>query len=177
MFPLLPNTTLLFCSDGLTDLVTSAAITMILKQEGNLDEKADALIKAALEAGGKDNVTVVLLEYQSDEPVVASEETEIETENATSQSVVEENAGDAGNQHASKRAWPLAVACLVLGALVGSLVVFSGMNSKINKLKEAQKEEVCRYKDSLTFLCDSIEKLNSQIQDTIPTSDTVSLNE
>ena len=177
VFPLMPNTTLLFCSDGLTDLVTSAAITMVLEQQGSLEEKADALIKAALEAGGKDNVTVVLFEYQSDEPEIASVETEIESENATKQSVVEENAGDANHQHSSRRTWPLAVACLVLGAVMGTLVVFLGMNSKINKLKEVQKEEVERYKDSLSFLCDSIEKLNSQIQYTIPTSDTVSLNE
>ena len=177
VFPLLPNSTLLFCSDGLTDLVTSAAITMILEQEKSLEEKADALIKAALEAGGKDNVTVVLFEYQSDEPESVPVEPEIKTENTTSQSMEEETTGDAGNREYSKRTWPLAVACLVLGALVGTLVVFSGMNHKINKLKEAQKEEVSCYKDSLVFLYDSIEKLNSQIQDTIPTIDSISLNE
>ena len=91
--------------------------------------------------------------------------------------MAEETAGDAGDRQSTKRTWPLAVACLVLGALAGTLVVFSGMNHKINKLKEVQKEEVSCYKDSLAFLYDSIEKLNSQIQDTIPIIDSVSLNE
>ena len=68
VFPLMPNATLLFCSDGLTDMITSATITSVLSQGMKLEEKADALIKAALEAGGKDNVTVVLFEYLSDEP-------------------------------------------------------------------------------------------------------------
>lgn len=177
VFPLLPNTTLLFCSDGLTDLVTSAAITMILEQEKSLEEKADALIKAALEAGGKDNVTVVLFEYQSDEPESVPVEPEIKTGNTTPRSMVEETAGDADNRQSSRRTWPLAIACLVFGALVGTLVAFSGMNRKINKLKEVQKEEVGCYKDSLGFLYDSIEKLNNQIQDTMPIIDSVSLNE
>lgn len=68
VFPLLPDTTLLLCSDGLTDMITSATITDILNQDTDLKEKTDALIEAALVAGGKDNVTVVLVEYQSDEP-------------------------------------------------------------------------------------------------------------
>ena len=177
MFPLLPNTTLLFCSDGLTDLVTSSTIASVLGREGSLEEKVDALIKAALEAGGKDNVTVVLFEYQSDEPESVPVEPEIKKENTMSQSMAEETAGDAGDRQSTKRTWPLVFACLVLGALVGTLVVFSGMNHKINKLKEVQKEEVSCYKDSLAFLYDSIEKLNNQIQDTIPIIDSVSLNE
>lgn len=69
VFPLLPNTTLLFCSDGLTDLVTSAIIREILGRDAALNEKADALIATANAEGGKDNITVVLVEYQSDEPV------------------------------------------------------------------------------------------------------------
>lgn len=69
VFPLLPNTTLLFCSDGLTDMITSAQIREILGQDTELSEKTKALIAAAKAEGGKDNVTVVLVEYQSDEPV------------------------------------------------------------------------------------------------------------
>lgn len=67
VFPLQPSTTLLLCSDGLTDMITSATITSILNRNSNLEEKTEALIHAALEAGGKDNVTVVLFEFLSDE--------------------------------------------------------------------------------------------------------------
>lgn len=66
-FPLLPNSTFLLCSDGLTDLVTSQQIVTIMEQPVPLEDKVQALIDAANEAGGKDNVTVVLVEYQVEE--------------------------------------------------------------------------------------------------------------
>lgn len=66
-FPLLPNSTFLLCSDGLTDLVTSQQIVAILEQPISLEEKVQALIDTANEAGGKDNVTVVLVEYPVEE--------------------------------------------------------------------------------------------------------------
>ena len=76
--PLLPDSILLLCSDGLTDLVTSAQIVSILDQDVPLEEKTKQLINAANEAGGKDNITVVLVEYhameddpnEQEEPVV-----------------------------------------------------------------------------------------------------------
>ncbi|MBR6018136.1 MAG: serine/threonine-protein phosphatase [Paludibacteraceae bacterium] len=70
-FPLLPNSILLFCSDGLTDLVTSKQIIAVLEQTASLREKAQQLIDAANAAGGKDNITVVLVEYQAAEPAPA----------------------------------------------------------------------------------------------------------
>jgi len=66
-FPLLPNTTLLLCSDGLTDLVTKAEISAILNTEKSLEEKTEALIKKANDKGGKDNITAVLIDYKGDE--------------------------------------------------------------------------------------------------------------
>ena len=60
--PFLPGDLLLLCSDGLTDLVDSQYITAILSGDGSLEEKAKALIAAANNAGGKDNITVVLVE-------------------------------------------------------------------------------------------------------------------
>lgn len=68
--PLLPNSIFLLCSDGLTDLITSKQIVAILGQSVSLEEKAQMLIDAANEAGGKDNVTVVLVEYQAEEKAV-----------------------------------------------------------------------------------------------------------
>ncbi len=66
-FPLLPNSIFLFCSDGLTDLITSKQMVGILELPDSLETKAQMLIDAANEAGGKDNVTVVLVEYQAEE--------------------------------------------------------------------------------------------------------------
>lgn len=54
---------LLLCSDGLTDLVTSDAIRRIVAEKKGAPQRvAAALVHAANEAGGKDNVTVVYVE-------------------------------------------------------------------------------------------------------------------
>ncbi len=60
-FPLTENTTYLLCSDGLTDTVNSLQLSYILSNDEVLDKKAEQLIYAANEAGGKDNVTVILI--------------------------------------------------------------------------------------------------------------------
>jgi protein phosphatase len=53
----------LLCSDGLTRMVPDDVIVPILKQEmqAGIGAAAQALVNAANEAGGKDNVTVVLV--------------------------------------------------------------------------------------------------------------------
>lgn len=70
-YPLMSDSILLLCSDGLTDSVASAQIVSILEQDVPLEEKTKQLINTANEAGGKDNITVVLVEYHAkeDEPI------------------------------------------------------------------------------------------------------------
>jgi len=53
---------LLLCSDGLTDMISSATIISLLATEKNLAAKAKDLIDAANDAGGNDNITAVLVE-------------------------------------------------------------------------------------------------------------------
>ena len=61
--PFEPDAALLLCSDGLTDLVESATINHVVTElAGRPDEVVNALIDAANDAGGKDNVTVVYVE-------------------------------------------------------------------------------------------------------------------
>jgi PPM family protein phosphatase len=50
----------LLCSDGLTSMISDDEVAAILRTSATLDEAADALIKAANQSGGKDNITVVL---------------------------------------------------------------------------------------------------------------------
>ncbi len=64
--PFLPGDMLLLCSDGLTDLVDKTAILDIITQNIPLQEKAIQLINTANDNGGRDNVTVVLV--QNDKP-------------------------------------------------------------------------------------------------------------
>ena len=52
----------LLCSDGLTDMVDDVDIATALTSDGSLDQRAGALINWANRNGGRDNVTVLLVE-------------------------------------------------------------------------------------------------------------------
>lgn len=54
---------LFLCSDGLWGLVSDSSIRDVLQQDAPLGAKADTLVKLALQAGGYDNITVVLVEF------------------------------------------------------------------------------------------------------------------
>jgi protein phosphatase len=56
----LPDDAYLLCSDGLSDMLPDIAIGQLLLQHESLDEANRALIAAANDAGGKDNISVVL---------------------------------------------------------------------------------------------------------------------
>ncbi|WP_130471114.1 PP2C family protein-serine/threonine phosphatase [Candidatus Magnetaquicoccus inordinatus] len=60
--PVYAGDTVLICSDGLTGMVTDAAIAGVLAEltADNLDSVCDRLITMAREGGGRDNVTVIL---------------------------------------------------------------------------------------------------------------------
>lgn len=51
---------LLLCSDGLTDMLPGTEIAAVMAGESEPAEQLDALIEKALEAGGADNITVVM---------------------------------------------------------------------------------------------------------------------
>lgn len=71
----------LICSDGLTTMVPEDAVGAILRGRSSLDEAAAELVRAANEAGGRDNITVVLFRLGDSEapveeaPPQASQET------------------------------------------------------------------------------------------------------
>ena len=50
----------LLCSDGLSDYVTDQAIGDALRSSADPDVCAERLVKLALQAGGSDNITVVV---------------------------------------------------------------------------------------------------------------------
>ncbi|MDP9455581.1 MAG: hypothetical protein CYG60_09940 [Actinobacteria bacterium] len=66
VLPVQPDDRVLLCSDGLTDMVPEAKVGELLatpEPEG----AAHALVKAALDAGGADNVTVVVVDVKEQE--------------------------------------------------------------------------------------------------------------
>ncbi len=64
----------LLCSDGLTTMVPDAPLAEILLAHPRLRDAGEALIAAANEAGGRDNITVVLLRVEEVGIVVTSGE-------------------------------------------------------------------------------------------------------
>lgn len=72
-FPLLPNSILLLCSDGLCDMITSEQMKVELEKDIPVKDKVENLIKKANKAGGKDNVTVVLVESINPECIISDE--------------------------------------------------------------------------------------------------------
>lgn len=66
--PLKENEKVLLCSDGLTNMLEDEEIKNILLQNNaGVKEKADALIAAANNHGGRDNIAVIIMEPFSDE--------------------------------------------------------------------------------------------------------------
>ena len=57
----------LLCSDGLTGMLEDEEILQILEGEGNVEERAQRLVQAANDHGGRDNIAVIIMEPFSDE--------------------------------------------------------------------------------------------------------------
>jgi len=64
-----PHQSILLCSDGLSDDVSETEITQILKEETDHQEKLSRLVEAAKLAGGKDNISLILV----DSPLAATQ--------------------------------------------------------------------------------------------------------
>jgi PPM family protein phosphatase len=65
----------LICSDGLTSMISDDEAGSILRSASSLDEAADALVRAANQSGGKDNITVILFRLGEGEPAAAPADT------------------------------------------------------------------------------------------------------
>jgi protein phosphatase len=73
-----PGDVYLLCSDGLTTMLAEEEIADVLRSHPRLRDAGEALIAAANEAGGRDNITVVLVRLEeigagSPEPVDGAE--------------------------------------------------------------------------------------------------------
>jgi len=165
-FPLLPNSIFLLCSDGLTDLITSKQIVAILEQRISLQKKAIALIAAANEAGGKDNITVVLVEYQAEEKA-ESVSAEIEKE---SKKLIEDNNEDVllpkdGKKKKGDKKLIIGILCGIIALLLGACIALGMLSMKnSDQVKELEKQ-VKRLMLNDTTLIDSIPStLNDSVQ-------------
>lgn len=62
-----PGDVVLMCSDGLTNMLEDEEIHMIMSSQESIKEKAEELVKAANNNGGRDNITVLIIEPFADE--------------------------------------------------------------------------------------------------------------
>jgi serine/threonine protein phosphatase PrpC len=60
---------ILLCSDGLTDEVSDLLIAETMGAQMSLKEKADTLINTAKQSGGRDNISLIIVESPSKRPV------------------------------------------------------------------------------------------------------------
>jgi PPM family protein phosphatase len=54
------------CSDGLTGMISDSELATLLRAAPSLESAAEALVRAANQSGGKDNITVVLFRLEDD---------------------------------------------------------------------------------------------------------------
>ncbi len=108
-YPVRAGDILLLCSDGLTTMISEERVAGILGEAGSLDGTAQSLIDAANEAGGRDNITVVLFRLeevgedgQADQPTmigVPSPATTAELDDTAPDAEPEDSRGAAGSAH------------------------------------------------------------------------------
>ena len=75
LIPVEPGDRLLVCSDGLTGEVSDGQLQQILSTVANPQDACAAMVQAALRSGGRDNITVLVVDIETadegSEPVAA----------------------------------------------------------------------------------------------------------
>lgn len=61
-----PKDQILLCSDGLTNMIEDEEINRIIREQENLSGAAEELIRTANQNGGRDNITVIIIDPFSD---------------------------------------------------------------------------------------------------------------
>ncbi|MGX6962705.1 Stp1/IreP family PP2C-type Ser/Thr phosphatase [Vagococcus xieshaowenii] len=64
---LLLNDYIILCTDGLSNMVPDERMLRVVSSEMTLKKKVTTLIEIANEAGGKDNITVLLMDFEDEE--------------------------------------------------------------------------------------------------------------
>jgi PPM family protein phosphatase len=62
-----PGDLLLLCTDGLTGMISDQQIRSILRKPASLESRCQSLVDSANQAGGEDNITVLLLAFEGTE--------------------------------------------------------------------------------------------------------------
>lgn len=112
----------LLCSDGLTNELDDDAIAAVLVGTADPQVAADELVARANAAGGRDNVTVVVVDVVASDPATdaaTATATPTAPPPASSASRGSESAGPATSARRSRFTWRVALFLVALVALVG----------------------------------------------------------
>ncbi len=163
--PFLPGDVLLLCSDGLTDMVSNSAMSSILNSGKTLAQKANELVDAANNAGGKDNITVVLvhndkspLKQEATKPAAAIKKNEEIIPSLTAKEEPENSQHVVARRRRSSAVPVLSVLCLLLlGAFLWLL--YQGYDKRKQHEQEVAVAGITRQRNtSEQKLLDSIER-------------------
>ena len=136
--PFLPGDIILFCSDGLSDMINRLEISNILKKIDSLEDKCRQLIAAANNNGGLDNITAVLVQnnknpvsYDATKPTAPAQKKNSDPQQpaadaAVADTIIEKSprqnpSPPAPNKRGNGAVWVLSILCL---ALLGSSIYF-----------------------------------------------------
>lgn len=179
-FPLMPRSTLLLCSDGLCDMVMSHQMADILSTDLTVEQKTNALIDAANNAGGKDNVTVVLVDMNfpeeeeqvlEDKPEETAEESlgDIEivpvnddedsekADDATSEAKKSED--EPKSKHSRKGlVWVLLIIILALAMFIVGYIFNDVVKTKVSVAIQAEMEQPASVDEEPAIAPDTIKQ-------------------
>ena len=141
--PFLPGDMLLLCSDGLTDMINSSTMTSILNSNKTLQQKGEALVQAANDAGGNDNITVVLV--HNDKPQIKHTATKPATQKKTPEQIGDPTSSTEPIQRfpvigIDNKSNKMVIALSVLLAI--SLMIVGWLYYQLKQQKEAMKTGV-----------------------------------
>ena len=119
--PLEEGDRLMICSDGLSGMVSEEEMTEVLNSESDPQRAADVLVDKANDAGGEDNITVIVVDVGADSssaPEVAEHRSDL-GERATTDPSADTGYHQAVEVAPKKRRWGrrLVVAFVVIGFL------------------------------------------------------------
>ncbi len=118
----------LLCSDGLTDMLRERDIERIVRDERDPQRAAERLVDAANDAGGEDNITVVVIDVVELDAADSATERASDPATAITPAVAAELPGTA---RASRRRSPLRATARLVLILLPVLVIVGGATGAI----------------------------------------------
>ena len=127
-----PGDVFLICSDGLTTMVKDEEIAAIFAASDSLEDAVTSLVRAANEAGGRDNITVIAFRLADAADVTAEEEATLIGPSAAEaglsaervRAAAERRAADRrGPEPARRRRWKTAAKALAAVAVIAAICV------------------------------------------------------